>query len=119
MVRRIALFVATGTLTASGAVWAGTKPHSVDVTLTTLTLVSGQRVPAGDYRLSWDGDSSPVQVAFERGSKVVAKVDAKIEPRSESSEGEELISRTRKDGTRALEEVRLPKEKAALVFAVS
>jgi hypothetical protein len=116
----MALLVVAGTLAAGGAAWAGTtKSHSVDVTLATATLVSGHKMPAGDYRLSWTGDSSPVKVAIERGSKVVAKVDAKIEQRSESTENEELISRTEKDGTRALEEVRLPKQKAALVFSVS
>ncbi len=118
MVRRIALLVIAGTLAAGGAAWAATKSHSVDLSLTTPTVVSGQKIPAGDYRLSWSGDTSPVQVSIERGSKVVAKVDAKIEQRSES-QNEELISRTMKDGTRALEEVRIPKEKAALVFPVS
>ena len=118
MVRRIALLVVAGTLALGGAAWAGTKSHSVDVTLVTPTMVSGQRIPAGDYKLSWAGDSSAVQVAIEKGSKVVATVNAKVEQRAESQD-EELISRTMKDGTRALEEVRLPKEKAALVFPIS
>ena len=118
MVRRVALFVVAGALAAGGAAWAGTKSHSVDVSLDTPMAVSGQRIPAGDYRLSWEGDGAAVHVAIERGSKVVATVDAKVEQRPESSD-EEMISRTMKDGTKALEEVRLPKQKAALVFPVS
>jgi hypothetical protein len=119
MMRRVILLVAAATLVAGGAVWAGTQSHSVDVTLTTPTVVSGQKIPAGDYRLSWDGDSSPVQVSIEKGSTVVAKVEAKVEQRADSSPHEELISRTAKDGTKALEEVRLRHQKAALVFPVS
>jgi hypothetical protein len=45
-------------------------------------------------------------------------VDARIEQRAQS-ENEELISRTTKDGKRALEEVRLAGKKTALVFPVS
>jgi hypothetical protein len=117
MVRRIASLVVAGALTAGGAAFAGTK-HSVDVKLDTPTVVNGQQLPAGDYQMSWTGDSSPVHVAFENGSKVVATVDARIEQRAQS-ENEELISRTTKDGKRALEEVRLAGKKTALVFPVS
>ena len=119
MVRRIAFLIAAGTLAAGAAAGAGTKSHSVDVTLTAPTVVAGQQIPAGDYRLSWDGDSSPVHVSIERGSTVVAKVDAKVEQRAEKSPGEELISRTMKDGKKALEEVRLANQTTALVFPIS
>jgi len=118
MVRRIALVVAAGTLAVAGAASAKTESHSVDVTLSTPTVVGGQRIPAGDYRLSWAGDSSPVHVSIEEGSRVVATVDAKVEPR-EPSPDEELISRTLKDGSRALEEVRPAHHKTALVFPIS
>jgi hypothetical protein len=118
MVRRIALIVAAGALAAAGGAGAGTESHSVDVTLTTPTVVGGQRIPAGDYRLAWAGESSPVHVSIEKGSKVVATVDAKVEPR-EPSPDEELISRSMKDGSRALEEVRLAHHKTALVFPIS
>ena len=118
MVRRIALLVAAGCL-AAGSAGAGTKSHSVAVTLTTPTMVNGQRIPAGDYRLSWSGDSSPAQVSIEDGTTVVAKVDAKVEQRDQPSPNEELISRTLKDGTKALEEVRLSGQRTILVFPVS
>ncbi len=118
MVRRVALFVAAGALAAGGAAWAGPS-HSVAVKLEQPTVVNGQKLPAGNYELSWTGDSSPVNVEIERGSKVVAKVDAKVEQLAEPSPNEELITRATKDGSRALEEVRLAGKKTALVFPVS
>jgi uncharacterized protein with beta-barrel porin domain len=123
MVRRIALLVvagsvAAGIVAAGSTAWAHSKDHSVNVTLSTPTIVEGQRIPAGDYRLSWEGTTSPAEVTFKEGSKVVAKVDAKIVQRPKS-ENEEVISRTMKDGTRALEEVRLGDKTTALVFKVS
>ena len=119
MMHRMALLVVVGTLATGGAAWAGTKSHSIDVTLSALTMVRGQRIPAGDYRLSWAGDSSNVHVTFERGEKVVAQVDGKIETLAQPSPEQELVTRTTKDGARALEEVRLRNQKTALVFPVS
>jgi hypothetical protein len=119
MVRRVALFVVAGALAAAGGAWAGTGSHSVDVKLEKPTIVSGQKLPPGDYQLSWTGDSSPVEVAIERGSKTVAKVDAKVEQLAQPSPNKELITRAAKDGSRALEEVRLGGKKTALVFPVS
>ena len=119
MLRRIPLLVGALSRSAGGAAWAGTKSHSVDVTLSTPTVVSGQRIPAGDHRLFLVRRHVPGDVSIEQGAEVVAKVDAKIEQRTASAADEELISRTMKDGTRALEEVRLPNQKAALVFPVS
>ena len=118
-VPRVVLLVVAGTLAAGGSAWARTNSHSVDVKLDTPMVVSGLQLPAGHYHLSWTGDSPSVNVAIERGSKVVAKVDAKVEQRAERSPDEELITRTTKDGSRALEEVRLGGKKAALVFPVS
>jgi hypothetical protein len=118
MNHRMTLLVVAGTLAAGGAAVAGTESH-VDVTFTTPTVVSGQRIPAGDYRLAWAGGPNDVRVTFEKGSKVVAQVNAKLEQLKEPSPEEELISRTMKDGVRSLEEVRLRKQKTALVFPVS
>jgi hypothetical protein len=81
--------------------------------------VNGHRIPAGDYRLSWVGDSANVHVTFGNGGKVVAQVDAKLERRAERSPEQELISRTMKDGGLALGEVRPGGEKGVLVFPVS
>ncbi|HXK11095.1 MAG TPA: hypothetical protein VMT70_15715 [Vicinamibacteria bacterium] len=119
MMPRMAMLVVGFALAAGGAAWAGTKSHSIDVTLTVPTAVSGHRIPAGDYRLSWVGDSSEVHVTFENDRKVVAQVDAKLERRAERTPDQEVISRTTKNGGQALEEVRLGGGKEALVFTVS
>jgi hypothetical protein len=119
MGRRMALLVVAGIVAVGGTAWARTKDHSVDVTLSTPTIVEGHRIPAGDYRLSWEGSSSTAMVSFQKGSKVMAEVDAKIEQRADKAPYEEVVSRTMKDGTRALEQVRLGNKTTALVFPVS
>jgi len=117
--RRTVLFVTAATLAAGSAVWAAPKSHSIHVTLETPTVVSGKSLPAGDYRLSWVGDASKVNVTFKRDAKVVAQANATVQDRAQRAPEQELISRTLKDGERALEEVRLRKQRTALVFSVS
>jgi hypothetical protein len=117
--RRIVLLVAAAALASGGAAWAGLKSHSVDVTFPQATAVSGKMIPAGDYRLSWTGDSSKVQVTVEEGRHVVAQVDATLKQLTKASPEEEIISRTMKDGQRALEEVRFRNEKTVLAFPLS
>lgn len=117
--RRMVLFVAAVTLAAGSAAWAAPKSYSIHVTLETPTVVSGKSLPAGDYRLSWVGDTSKVNVTFERDATVVAQAKATLEDRPQRVPEQELISRTLKDGERALEEVRLRNQKTALVFSVS
>jgi hypothetical protein len=89
------------------------------VTLESPTLVSGKTLPAGDYRLSWMGDSSKVNVTFERDAKVVAQANATIKDRAEKSREPELISRTMKDGRKTLEEVRFGDQQIVLTPSVS
>jgi hypothetical protein len=113
------LLVAATCLAAGTAAWAGSKSQSVKVTLDTPTVVSGKTLPPGDYRLSWVGDTSKVDVTFERDSRVVAQANATLENLPERSPEQELISRKLKDGERALEEVRPRHQSTALVFPVS
>jgi len=119
MMHRMALLVVAGALVTAGVAWAKTKSHSIDVTLSTPTVVSGQRIPAGDYRMAWTGGPTDVQVTFEKGSKVMAQVNAKLEERATPAPEGELISRTTKAGQQTLEEVRFEKQKTTLVFPVS
>jgi hypothetical protein len=118
MMHRMVLLVAAASLAAGGAAWAGLKSHSVDLTLTEATMVSGTTLPEGAYHLSWTGDSSKVHVTFEKDNHVIAQSDATLQQRAKPSSQEETISRTMKDGKQALEEVRFRNERTVLVFPV-
>ena len=117
--RRIALLVVAAALVSGSAAWAGLKSHSTHVKLAEAVTVGGKMLPAGDYHVTWSGDSSRVQVTFERRSQVFAKADATLEQRAEASPQEEVISRVTKSGQRALEELRFHNEKTVLAFPVS
>jgi len=120
MTHRLFLFLAAGTLVVGSAGWAvAAGSHSVDVRLESATLVNGTLLPAGDYNFSWMSEAGKVDVTIEQVRKVVAKAQAKVEERPQAAREEEVITRTSKSGSRALEELRMRGERTVLVFPVS
>jgi hypothetical protein len=121
MTNRLFLFLAASTLVAGSAGWAlAAGSHSMDMRLSSATLVSGTKIPAGDYSLSWTGNDTPtVNVTIEQRGHVVASAQAKLEERDKAAQQDEIITRKPKSGPARLEEVRLHGEKTALVFSAS
>jgi uncharacterized protein YcnI len=78
--------------------------------------VSGQQVPAGDYKVSWEGTGSNVEVSILQGSKVVAKTSGRIVEMSQSSQYDSAVVRKNSDGSRALSEIRFSGKKQALAI---
>ena len=78
--------------------------------------VSGQQVPAGDYKVSWEGTGSNVEVSILQGSKVVAKTSGRVVDLNESSRYDGAVLRKNSDGTRTLSEVRFSGKKQALAI---
>jgi hypothetical protein len=78
--------------------------------------VSGQQVPAGDYKVSWEGTGSNVEVSILQGSKVVAKTSGRIVEMNQSSQYDSAVVRKNSDGTRALSEIRFSGKKQALAI---
>ena len=105
---------------AAGATWASASDsHSIDVSLSSVMSVKGKLLSPGDYRFSWSGSADKVDVTIEQGHNLVAKLEAKLEPRPNETRHDEVISRTPKTGDRVLEELRPAGEKTALVFSGS
>ena len=67
--------LALAVLTATMAFAAGS---SGSLHLTEAAQISGQSLPAGDYKLRWEGTGSNVEVSVMQGKKVLAKVPAKL-----------------------------------------
>jgi uncharacterized protein YcnI len=76
--------------------------------------VSGQQVPAGDYKVSWEGTGSNVEVSLMQGKKVVAKVPGRLVDLEQSSSYDSTVVRKNSDGTRSLSEIRFSGKKQAI-----
>jgi hypothetical protein len=99
------------TLMASMA-FAGSKRVSME--FSTAVQVNGKQLPAGSYRLKWEGDGPAVQVQFLKGKKVVATAPARVEQTPRSNEGAAVIDNA--GDAHNLVEARLAGRKYKLVF---
>ncbi len=60
--------------------FAGNKAASMDLSST--VQVNGKQLPAGSYKLKWEGDGPAVQVQFLKDKRVVASAPARLEQMS-------------------------------------
>lgn len=104
--------VALVLLVAASALAAG-KGNSTTVKLFDPVMVNGKTLAPGDYKVTWEGSGSDVQVSFLQGKTVVATAAAKIVP--EDSANEKTATVTRQDGKGVdLIEIRPQGKKAVL-----
>jgi len=76
-------------------------------------LVNGQKIPAGQYQLRWDGTGSDVELSFMQGKKVVAKTPAKVVERTQAASYDSAVV-DHSDGNASVTEVRFAGKKYAL-----
>jgi hypothetical protein len=72
-----ALFVAS-LLCASGAFASDTNTNKKSLHLDQDVTVEGTRVPAGDYKVEWNGPGPSVQVSILKGKDTIATVPAQV-----------------------------------------
>ncbi|HZQ91108.1 MAG TPA: hypothetical protein VFA60_04895 [Terriglobales bacterium] len=95
--------------TAAGAFAAGKG----SVTLTKPTLVGGEQLPAGVYKLQWEGNGPAVELKVLRGNKVVATVPAEV-VEHDTAEADSAIVVNDTGSGRTLSEVRFGGKKYSL-----
>lgn len=90
-----ALVAAMSLLFATGALAAG-KGNKTSVTVPGPVMVNGKTLAPGEYKVTWEGSGSDVQVTFLQGKKVVATASARIEPRDFAYSSTAIV--TKQDG---------------------
>ncbi|HLW53560.1 MAG TPA: hypothetical protein VKW06_12025 [Candidatus Angelobacter sp.] len=60
--------------------FAGGAGHQGYVTFGDSVQINGKQVPAGEYKVTWDGDGPGVNLHILRGSKEVATAPATVTP---------------------------------------
>lgn len=78
--------------------------------------VSGQHLPAGEYKVKWEGTGSDVQVSILKGGKVVATSPAHILELKDSASQDSAVVRHNDDGSRSLAEIRFSGKKVGLAL---
>ena len=80
--------------------------------------VNGQKLPAGEYQVRWDGSGSDVQVSFLKGKKEVAKTSARVVQLDNAPAGDSAVI-DHQGGTATVEQVRFAGKKFALAIGGS
>ena len=97
----------------STVAFAGNKPGSLS--LGDAAQINGKTLPAGNYRVQWEGSGPAVQVQFLKGKKVVATAPARVEQLPDKpAQGAAVIETA--GGGRNLVEARFAGKNYKLVF---
>jgi hypothetical protein len=106
------LLLGLALLLATSAFAANSGSLTVQEPLT----VSGKLLPAGDYKVKWDGTGSNVEVSIVQGKKVLATAPARLVDLKDSSKSDAAVVRKNDDGSRSLSEIRFSGKKFALAL---
>ena len=92
------LLVGASLLLASAA-FAGEK---ASVNLYETVKVNGKTIPAGNYRVSWEGTGSNVQVSIAKGKETIATVPAQLEATNTAPDSSGYSTRKEGDGSKSI-----------------
>ena len=80
--------------------------------------VNGQRLPAGDYQVQWQGSGSNVELSFMQGRKEIAKVTATEEDLQQAPSGDEAVI-SHSNGQASVSKIRFAGKKTAFALGGS
>ncbi len=99
------LVVLAVSLVLALAAFAGDMHKASLQTLDTLQ-VNGKSLPAGDYKVTWDGNGPNVQLNILKNNKVVATSGAHLVQLQQKSISNVAVTESSADGTKSLQEIR-------------
>ena len=86
-------------LLLASAAFAGEK---ASVNLYETVKVNGKTIPAGNYRVSWEGSGSNVQVSIVKGKEIIATVPAQLEATNTAPDSSGYSTRKEGDGSKSI-----------------
>lgn len=102
----LALLLATSAFAANKGSVAVTDP----------VTVAGKQLAAGDYKLTWDGSGTNVQLNIMQGKNVVVTVPARIIELDRPAPSDSAVVSSNSDGSKSLAAIRFSGKKYALAI---
>lgn len=81
--------------------------------------VGSSQLKPGDYKVTWEGTGSNVQVKIFEGKNVVATTSARVVEKERPASANAVTVVTGTDGTKALDELAFGNRKETLVFGAA
>jgi hypothetical protein len=97
--------------------FAANKGNKGSIELGKRTIVSGHQLAPGQYKLTWDGTDSNVELMILSHGKLVATVPALLLELSQPEPTDATETRTNADGSQSLTKIDFRGKKYALTFS--
>jgi len=112
---RYSILVAFVAVCATLSAFAKEK-NEAKFTLTSDVQVGATQLKPGDYKVTWDGTGSDVQIRILQGKNVVATTSGKLVEKEQPAPYSAVTLSSGPDGTKTLRELSFGNRKEALVF---
>jgi len=86
--------------------FAGGSVHKGNIALSDPVQINGKQVPAGEYKVTWEGDGPSVNVHILRNGKEVASAPATVKQLDAKSNEDAAESKSSPGGSRELTAIR-------------
>jgi hypothetical protein len=90
--------------------------HSGKFNLSTPAELNGKTLKAGDYKVSWDGQGTDVQVTISQGKNAIVTAPARLVEREAKAPRNAVVMRTNGGDTGSIVELQLAGKQSVLVF---
>ena len=110
LLRSLALSLCALTLAVSA--FAGTK----SVLLSTDSMLNGQKLKAGEYKVDYKVDGQNAEVKFIRGNKTVASATGQVVSLDKAPNDSTILRSNNPDGSSSITEIQFEKDKSAVRF---
>jgi hypothetical protein len=78
--------------------------------------IAGKQLAAGQYKVTWDGSGSSVQLNIIQGKNVVATVPARVVELNNAANSDSAVVSSNSDGSKTLSQIRFSGKKFALAI---
>lgn len=78
--------------------------------------IAGKQLAAGQYKVTWDGSGSSVQLNIMQGKNVVATVPARVVELNNAASSDSAVVSSSGDGSKSLSEIRFSGKKYAMAI---
>lgn len=109
--RNLTILVCALTLAISAL--AATK----SVLLSSDSMLNGQKLKAGEYKVDYKVDGQNAEVKFMRGNKTVASATGQVVALEKAPNDSTILRSNNPDGTSSITEIQFEKDKSAVRFA--
>lgn len=116
---RVAIWTSAFALAAAAVPAAAGSKHTGGIELFEKATLNGKELPAGEYKVTWDGDGGDVKVAVLNGHNVIAEGRGRLEKRNVRSDANEAVTQRDGSGARVITELHFAGKKEVLILSAS